>query len=62
MIDRSNRRGERPAFPKENESAISFAAVNWRRLLGYLSPYKGHMTLAILALLFQAVLAWPFRS
>lgn len=54
MMDRSNHRDERPAFPKENEPTISFTAVNWGRLLGYLSPYKRRMALAILALLLSS--------
>ncbi len=52
MFNHSNHRGgERPALTKENEPAISFKSVNWSRLFGYLKPYKGRMTLAILALL-----------
>ena len=54
MLDHSNRRVERPAFPKENEPTVSLAAVNWRRLLGYLIPYKSRMALAILALLLSS--------
>jgi subfamily B ATP-binding cassette protein MsbA len=36
-------------------------AVNWRRLLGYLAPYRGRMILAILALVFAtgSGLAFP---
>ena len=52
MFDHSNHRGgERPVPINENEPAISFKSVNWKRLFGYLKPYKGKMTLAILALL-----------
>ena len=43
--------GERPVPTNENGPAISFKSVNWSRLFGYLKPYKGKMTLAILALL-----------
>ena len=52
MFNHSNHRGgERPVPTSENEPAISFKSVNWSRLFGYLKPYKGRMTLAILALL-----------
>ena len=55
MMNHSNhQRGERPALTKENEPAISFKSVNWSRLFGYLKPYKGRMTLAILALLISS--------
>src|SRR5271157_5349583 len=52
MLNPSNHhRDERPTLTKENKPAISFKSVNWSRLFGYLKPYKGKMTLAILALL-----------
>jgi ATP-binding cassette, subfamily B, bacterial MsbA len=52
MFNRSNHHGgERPVPTNENEPAISFKSVNWKRLFGYLKPYNGRMTLAILALL-----------
>ena len=51
MNHSDNHRGERPVMNKENQPTISFKAVNWGRLLGYLKPYRGRMTLAILALL-----------
>jgi subfamily B ATP-binding cassette protein MsbA len=52
MFNHSNPRGgERLVPTNENEPAISFKLVNWSRLFGYLKPYKGKMTLAILALL-----------
>src|SRR5258706_994472 len=51
MMNRSNSRRERPASTKEKEPAVSFKAVNWGRLFGYLKPYRGRMALAILALL-----------
>jgi ATP-binding cassette, subfamily B, bacterial MsbA len=57
MENRSNgrereetRRG--PFFGSQSDGpAVSFKSVNWGRLLGYLKPYRGRMTLAILALL-----------
>ncbi len=52
MLNHSNHyRDERPTRTKENEPGISFKSVNWSCLFGYLKPYKGKMTLAILALL-----------
>ena len=55
MFNRSNHHGgERPALTNEKEPAISFKSVNWSRLFGYLKPYKGRMTLAILALLISS--------
>ena len=54
MFNHNHRGGERPALTNENEPAISFKSVNWSRLFGYLKPYKGRMTLAILALLISS--------
>ncbi len=51
MENRSNGRRERSTLLNQNEPAISFKAVNWRRLFSYLKPYWGRMGLAILALL-----------
>jgi subfamily B ATP-binding cassette protein MsbA len=52
MENRSNhRRGERPTIFNQKESQASFKEINWGRLLGYLKPYWGKMTLALLALL-----------
>jgi subfamily B ATP-binding cassette protein MsbA len=52
MENRSNGRREgRPTLFKQNESAVSIKSVNWSRLLGYLKPYWGKMSLALLALL-----------
>jgi subfamily B ATP-binding cassette protein MsbA len=52
MRNRSNgRRGERPTPLNQNEPQVSFKAVNWGRLFGYLKPYRGRMGLALLALL-----------
>jgi ATP-binding cassette, subfamily B, bacterial MsbA len=50
-----NHSGHRRSAPRrttgENNPRISITAVNWRRLFGYLKPYRGRMALAILALL-----------
>jgi subfamily B ATP-binding cassette protein MsbA len=55
MMNRSNgRRHSRPALNNEKEMPLSFKAVNWSRLLGYLKPYRGRMGLAILALLISS--------
>jgi subfamily B ATP-binding cassette protein MsbA len=52
MMNRTNgRRHSRPTLNNEKETGLSFKAVNWSRLLGYLKPYRGRMGLAILALL-----------
>ena len=60
MENRSNGRGERPSLLNQNEPAISFKAVNWNRLFGYLQPYWGRMGLAILALLLSSGLGLAF--
>src|SRR6266542_853696 len=54
MEKRSNGRRERSTLLNQNEPAISFKAVNWRRLFSYLKPYWGRMGLAILALLLSS--------
>ncbi len=54
MRNSSNRRGSRFAFLSENETAQTLSSINWRRLLNYLSPYRGRMTLAIFALLLSS--------
>jgi subfamily B ATP-binding cassette protein MsbA len=41
----------RLALSNKNEPPVSFKSVNWGRLFGYLKPYRGRMTFAILALL-----------
>jgi subfamily B ATP-binding cassette protein MsbA len=55
MMNRyDHRRGESPANGKEKEPKISLKSVNWNRLFGYLKPYRGRMSLAILALLLSS--------
>src|SRR6185436_16446089 len=44
-------RRSRFSFLSENETALTLSTISWRRLFSYLSPYRGRMTLAILALL-----------
>ena len=60
MENRSNGRRERAAFLSQNEPAISFKAVNWRRLFRYLRPYWSRMGLAILALLLSSAFGLAF--
>lgn len=52
MENRSNHgtRGQ-SIFPDKNDPAFNFKSVNWGRLLSYLKPYKGRMSLAVAALL-----------
>jgi subfamily B ATP-binding cassette protein MsbA len=56
----SGRRQKRPALSKQDEAVVSFKSVNWGRLLSYLKPYKGRMTLAILALLISTAFGLAF--
>jgi subfamily B ATP-binding cassette protein MsbA len=62
MMNRRDRGAlRRPAQAGEESPRVSFSAVNWRRLFGYLTPYRGWMALAVLALLISsgAGLAFP---
>jgi subfamily B ATP-binding cassette protein MsbA len=58
MRMRSSRRAGRKAAPDETQ--ISFREVKWGRLFGYLRPYRGRMTLAILALLVYSAFGLAF--
>ena len=61
MRNRLNGRRQRPATSsKQNEPEVSFKSVNWRRLLSYLKPYSGKMTLAMLALLASSAFGLAF--
>ncbi|MEO7913145.1 MAG: ABC transporter ATP-binding protein [Roseiflexaceae bacterium] len=61
MRSHSNRRQSAANQPTEGqEQALSLTAVNWRRLFGYLQPYRWRMALAILALLFSSGLGLAF--
>src|SRR6476661_4896655 len=61
MFNRSNRRQHAANQPTEaKDQALSLTAVNWRRLFGYLQPYRWRMALAILALLFSSGLGLAF--
>src|SRR3954454_10194952 len=50
MFIRGNGRGRGGASAADNEPAVPVTAVNWRRLLGFLMPYRGRMALVLLAL------------
>ena len=61
MQNRSNtRRQARLAASDQNGAGESLAAVDWRRLLAYLMPYRWRMALAILALLLSSGLGLAF--
>ncbi len=61
MLNRSNRRQRVANQPTEGqEQTVSITAVDWRRLLGYLQPYRWRMALAILALLLSSGLGLAF--
>jgi ATP-binding cassette, subfamily B, bacterial MsbA len=61
MENRSNdQHQDRPTFFSQNEPAIPLKSVNWRRLLGYLKPYRIKMSLAMLALLASSLFALAF--
>lgn len=45
-----------------NEPPISLKAIEWRRLLGYLSPYRGRMVLAIIALILSTGFGLAFPA
>src|SRR5690349_6457028 len=44
----------------QETNALSFKAVNWGRLFGYLKPYWGRMGLALLALLASSAFGLAF--
>jgi subfamily B ATP-binding cassette protein MsbA len=46
----------------ENAPHFSIKAVSWRRLFGYLKPYRGRMVLAILALLLSTGFGLAFPA
>jgi subfamily B ATP-binding cassette protein MsbA len=61
MMNRAERR--RLAAKQASEAQdqpVSIAAVDWRRLLGYLYPYRWRMALAILALLLSSGMGLAF--
>src|SRR5258708_38782050 len=53
--------GRGPVPDKRQDPAQTPATpVNWRRLFGYLSPYRGRMFLAIIALVFYSAAGLVF--
>jgi subfamily B ATP-binding cassette protein MsbA len=63
MANHSNRRQPaRPELTGENDARFSIKAVDWRRLFGYLKPYRGRMALAILALLLSTGFGLAFPA
>jgi subfamily B ATP-binding cassette protein MsbA len=63
MDNHSNDHGPAPTgVSDEEKSRFSFKAVNWRRLFGYLKPYRGRMALAILTLLVSSGLGLAFPA
>ncbi|HEU5100723.1 MAG TPA: ABC transporter transmembrane domain-containing protein, partial [Roseiflexaceae bacterium] len=59
MRNRSDRH-DQTTKDDANNTQISLAAVNWRRLFSYLWPYRGRMLLAIVALLLSSGLGLAF--
>lgn len=59
-------RSETRRTPDEAENApppsISLTSVNWRRLFGYLAPYRGRMLLAMLALFLSSGFGLAFPT
>lgn len=54
------RRRARAAQPTKLENSIPFKQIPWRRLFGYLRPYRGRMALAIFALVGATALGLLF--
>ena len=50
----SDRPREPAALPEKKDPALSFKSINWGRLFSYLKPYRGRMTMAVLALLISS--------
>jgi subfamily B ATP-binding cassette protein MsbA len=57
MFGRRNR-GGRP----QEKAEVPDIPMNWRRLIGYLSPYKARMALAVVALVASAALSLVFPA
>ncbi len=56
--------GRRPrrSTPADADAEIPEGPVNWRRLIGYLSPYKARLAVALLALVVSAALSLVFPA
>ncbi len=53
---------EQSALSDQRETKVSFKEVNWRRLLGYLKPYRGRMGLAVLSLVLSTGFGLAFPA
>jgi subfamily B ATP-binding cassette protein MsbA len=61
MGSRSNgRHAQAGEATPELPAPVLFKSVNWKRLLGYLKPYKGRMGLALLALIVSSAFGLAF--
>ena len=60
MFDRPEHNQSRSKENNEPETKVSLRSVNWSRLFSYLKPYRGRMSLAILALLISSVFGLAF--
>ena len=60
MVNRSRRGRALADRANDAEPDVSIASVNWRRLLGYLKPYRVRMGLALVALLISSGLGLAF--
>ncbi len=61
MMNRSREGAQRDGID-EAGSRPSLKSVNWRRLLGYLKPYRGRMALAIVALMLSTGFGLAFPA
>ncbi|HML21133.1 MAG TPA: ABC transporter ATP-binding protein [Aggregatilinea sp.] len=63
MAERRNQRGRAAReVNAEDTQGVSWKSVNWRRLLGYLKPYTGRMSLAIVALVLSTGFGLAFPA
>jgi ATP-binding cassette, subfamily B, bacterial MsbA len=60
MFDRPEHNHSRSKENNEPETKVSLKSINWSRLFSYLKPYRGRMSLAILALLISSVFGLAF--
>jgi ATP-binding cassette, subfamily B, bacterial MsbA len=56
------RRLSRPTSNKDRDSEIPEGPVQWRRLIGYLKPYKARLGLALIGLLLSAATSLVFPA
>ena len=59
---RNNRRAAEKESGTEIKTPVSLSSVNWRRLIGYLKPYVGRMTVATLALVLSTGFGLAFPA